>query len=77
MAKRNKRGDKVNGWFRLYARLIKAGVRIIRRSYDHINDLMSDFPNNIAVFNCTGLGARNLGGVKDEKVHPTKVCMQF
>jgi len=48
-------------------------VRIIRRSYDHIDDLMFDFPNATTVFNCTGLGARNLGGVRDEKVHPTKV----
>jgi hypothetical protein len=35
--------------------------------------MMSDFPKATAVFNCTGLGARSLGGVKDEKVFPTKV----
>ncbi|KAH8703488.1 putative D-amino acid oxidase [Talaromyces proteolyticus] len=51
----------------LNARLIKAGVRILRRSYKHIDDVMSDFPHASAVFNCTGLGARTLGGVQDEK----------
>lgn len=33
---------------------------------------MSDFPDASAIFNCTGLGARDLGGVKDDKMHPTK-----
>lgn len=68
------RRQEANRVLRLLSRLIKAGVRIIRRSYDHIDDLVSDFPNATAVFNCTGLGARHLGGVKDERVHPTKVC---
>jgi hypothetical protein len=67
--------QKANRTFRLYARLIKAGVRIIRRSYNHIGDLISEFPKATAVFNCTGLGARHLGGVEDERVHPTKVCL--
>jgi glycine/D-amino acid oxidase-like deaminating enzyme len=34
--------------------------------------LTSDFPDASAVFNCTGLGARDLGGVNDENMHPTK-----
>lgn len=33
---------------------------------------MQDFPHATAVFNCTGLGARLLGGVADELVYPTK-----
>lgn len=58
---------------RLYASLIRRGVRFIRRSYDHIDDLISDFSGTTAVFNCTGLGARTLGGVEDKNLHPTKV----
>jgi D-amino-acid oxidase len=49
-------------------------VKVVRRSYDHVDTLRSDFPNTAAIFNCTGLGARHLGGVEDTKVHPTKVC---
>ncbi|EED18634.1 D-amino acid oxidase, putative [Talaromyces stipitatus ATCC 10500] len=56
----------------LFASLIKRGVKIIRRSYDHVDSVVSDFPNTTAIFNCTGLGSRYLGGVKDKKVHPTK-----
>lgn len=52
-------------------------MNIIRRSYRHLNDLISDFPGVTAVFNCTGLGARHLGGVKDENVHPKKVCRKL
>lgn len=59
--------------YRLFASLIKRGVKVVRRSYDHVDSLRSDFPNTNAIFNCTGLGARNLGGVEDTKVHPTKV----
>jgi hypothetical protein len=58
---------------RLFASLIKRGVKVVRRSYDHVDALLSDFPNTNAIFNCTGLGARHLGGVEDTKVHPTKV----
>ncbi|KAE8552664.1 hypothetical protein EYB25_004043 [Talaromyces marneffei] len=56
----------------LFASLIKRGVKVVRRSYGHVDSLMSDFPNTTAIFNCTGLGARHLGGVEDTKVHPTK-----
>lgn len=59
-------------WPRLFASLIKRGVKVVRRSYGHVDSLMSDFPNTTAIFNCTGLGARHLGGVEDTKVHPTK-----
>ncbi|KAF3407674.1 D-amino-acid oxidase [Talaromyces pinophilus] len=56
----------------LFASLLKRGVKVVRRSYDHVDTLRSDFPNTAAIFNCTGLGARHLGGVEDTKVHPTK-----
>ena len=52
--------------------LAKTKVVFIRRQYKHINDLMHDFPRATVFFNCTGLGARHLGGVEDEKVYPTK-----
>ncbi|RAO68313.1 uncharacterized protein BHQ10_004325 [Talaromyces amestolkiae] len=56
----------------LFASLLQRGVKVVRRSYDHVDSLRSDFPNTDAIFNCTGLGARHLGGVEDTKVHPTK-----
>lgn len=54
---------------------MKAAVRIIRRLYNHISDLISKFPKATAVFNCTGFGARHLGRVEDKRVYPTKVCL--
>ncbi|KAL2428989.1 D-amino-acid oxidase [Exophiala dermatitidis] len=47
-------------------------VTFLRRHYHHIDALLNDFPDARAVFNCTGLGARHLGGVDDEAVYPTK-----
>ncbi|EHY57422.1 hypothetical protein HRR83_002908 [Exophiala dermatitidis] len=47
-------------------------VTFLRRHYHHIDALLNDFPDARAVFNCTGLGARKLGGVDDEAVYPTK-----
>jgi hypothetical protein len=34
--------------------------------------LAQDFPDAVAIFNCTGIGARHLGGVEDHNVYPTK-----
>ncbi|KAI1617869.1 D-amino-acid oxidase, variant 2 [Exophiala viscosa] len=56
----------------LQQQVLHAKVKFMRRSYTHIDDLMSDFPGAHAFFNCTGLGARHLGGVEDETVYPTK-----
>lgn len=58
---------------RLQGHLIRAGVNFKRKHYDHIDTLFADFPNAAAVFNCTGLGARSLGGVEDPDVFPAKV----
>lgn len=48
-------------------------MTVVRREYKHIDELTADFPDAIAIFNCTGLGARDLGGVADDSVYPTKV----
>ncbi|KAK5407974.1 hypothetical protein LTR06_007717 [Exophiala xenobiotica] len=56
----------------LQMQLLKTNVKFIRRTYNHIQTLMQDFPNAKVFFNCTGLGARHLGGVEDEAVYPTK-----
>lgn len=58
---------------RLQTRLLKNGVQFIKRAYSHIDHVFDDFPDAAAVFNCTGLGARNLGGVEDKDVYPAKV----
>ncbi|EXJ80329.1 hypothetical protein A1O1_08473 [Capronia coronata CBS 617.96] len=56
----------------LQTQLLQSKVTFLRRNYNHIDALFLDFPNTNAVFNCTGLGARHLGGVADEAVYPTK-----
>lgn len=51
------------------------GVTFIRRRLDAIDDAFafaSTSTSKPIVFNCTGLGARTLGGVKDEAVYPTR-----
>ncbi|EXJ86544.1 hypothetical protein A1O3_03497 [Capronia epimyces CBS 606.96] len=58
------------GW--LQTQLLQSKVTILRRHYKHIDTLLDDFPTARAVFNCTGLGARHLGGVDDAAVYPTK-----
>lgn len=52
--------------------LLQTDVVFARRAYKHIDTLMSDYPAATAFFNCTGLGARHLGGVEDHAVYPTK-----
>lgn len=57
----------------MQSRLLEAEVTFVRRAYDHIDQVFDDFPNAVAVFNCTGLGAKKLGGIDDTKVYPIKV----
>ncbi|KIW47053.1 hypothetical protein, variant [Exophiala oligosperma] len=56
----------------LQMQLLQRNVKFLRRSYTHVDTLMRDFPHAKAFFNCTGLGARLLGGVEDASVYPTK-----
>lgn len=50
--------------------LAAIGVTFERSKIDHISSVFS--PSVDAVFNCTGIGAASLGGVKDENVFPTR-----
>ncbi|OWB81762.1 D-aspartate oxidase activity protein [[Candida] boidinii] len=51
--------------------LNKRNVTIIRKHLTHISQAYLTV-NTKVVFNCTGIGAADLGGVKDEKVYPTR-----
>ncbi|KAF2813020.1 FAD dependent oxidoreductase [Mytilinidion resinicola] len=51
---------------------LKKGIKFVRRSYPHIDDVSRDFPQAAAVFNCTGLGSYSLGGVEDHDLYPTR-----
>lgn len=62
---------------RLQTRLLKNGVQFIKRAYSHIDHVFDDFPDAAAVFNCTGLGARTIGGVEDKNVYPAKVRIRI
>lgn len=57
----------------MQSRLLEAEVTFVRRTYDHIDQIFDDFSNVAVVFNCTGLGARKLGGIEDTKVYSMKV----
>lgn len=46
------------------------GVIFTRRKLTHISQAF--LPDTKVVFNCTGLGARSLGGVEDTKMYPTR-----
>ncbi|ODQ80658.1 hypothetical protein BABINDRAFT_175331 [Babjeviella inositovora NRRL Y-12698] len=48
------------------------GVVVLRQKFDHIEDALSVAPNASYVFNCTGLGSRELGGVNDKKTYPAR-----
>lgn len=48
--------------------LEKAGVQFVRKKLSHIQEAYQG--DTRVVFNCTGLGARKLGGVNDEKCVP-------
>lgn len=47
------------------------GVRFLREKLVNIESAFSD-PSTKIVFNCTGNGARTLGGVQDTKCYPTR-----
>lgn len=47
------------------------GGEIVQRNLGHIDEAFN-LAKNPFVINCTGLGARFLGGVNDEAVFPTR-----
>lgn len=51
----------------------KLGGKIVQRAISHI-DQVADFvgTDQFAAINCTGLGARFMGGVHDDAVFPTR-----
>lgn len=51
---------------------VQAGGRLEKAFLTHIHDALQYCPGALAIVNCTGLQARFLGGVKDEKVFPTR-----
>ncbi|CAO3688713.1 unnamed protein product [Umbelopsis vinacea] len=51
---------------------VQAGGTLEKASLTHIHDALQYCPGALAIVNCTGLQARFLGGVKDEKVFPTR-----
>lgn len=52
--------------------LTKRGVTFIRRKLSHIDEAAAFAPETTTVFNCTGISARELPGVEDSKVFPTR-----
>lgn len=50
--------------------LEKLGIEFERKKLTHISQAY--LPGTIAVFNCSGIGALSLSGVKDSKVYPTR-----
>lgn len=50
--------------------LEKLGVTFVRKELTHVSQAY--LPGTHTVFNCTGLGAFSLDGVKDSKVYPTR-----
>lgn len=46
------------------------GVTFNKRKLGHISEAF--LPGSVHIFNCTGIGARSLGGVQDELVYPTR-----
>jgi hypothetical protein len=61
---------------RLQGQVLKQGIQIYRRTYDDIRELIKDYPNAKAIFNCTGLGSYHLKGVEDKLLYPTRVSLQ-
>lgn len=60
----------------LQSQFTQLGGKIVKQALSHIDEIF-DFvqdknPSHVAVINCTGLGARFLGGVLDEAVFPTR-----
>lgn len=56
---------------RIYTHLIQMGVQFKRQKLNNINEAWLSFFTKV-VFNCSGLGAKDLDGVKDTKVYPTR-----
>lgn len=54
----------------LYQYLLAKGVSFKKDKLDHISKAFGK--ETRVVFNCTGLGAKELGGVNDSKVYPTR-----
>lgn len=54
----------------LYNYLSKLGVKFNRKKLSNIEEAYED--DTECVFNCTGIGARSLGGVSDKNVFPTR-----
>lgn len=50
----------------------QAGGKMKRATLIHVQDALKYCPDAQSIVNCTGLQARFLGGVKDEKVYPTR-----
>lgn len=63
------------GW--LFARVLERGVSIRRHFVERIEDVWLQVEGVKAVFNCTGLGAYDLGGVEDRDMFPTRVSCFF
>ncbi|KAL7320000.1 hypothetical protein PS15m_003072 [Mucor circinelloides] len=55
----------------LASKFKELGGKIVQRNVGHIDEVFS-MAENPFVINCTGLGARFLGGVSDEAVFPTR-----
>ncbi|KAK4516638.1 uncharacterized protein ATC70_011614 [Mucor velutinosus] len=55
----------------LASKFKELGGEIVQRYISHIDEVFN-LDNNPFVINCTGLGARFLGGVSDEAVFPTR-----
>uniref|UniRef100_A0A060TIC4 ARAD1D37642p n=1 Tax=Blastobotrys adeninivorans TaxID=409370 RepID=A0A060TIC4_BLAAD len=51
--------------------LEKRGVKFVQTKLGHIDQAFS-YPHSDVVFNCTGIGARTLPGVEDQKVYPIR-----
>lgn len=49
----------------------KIGVQSLRKTLTHVSQAYLVNETKV-VFNCTGLGARSIGGVKDPKMYPTR-----
>ncbi|KAI9279047.1 FAD dependent oxidoreductase [Umbelopsis sp. AD052] len=50
----------------------QSGGKLKRATLAHVQDALKYCPDAQSIVNCTGLQARFLGGVKDEKVYPTR-----
>lgn len=54
----------------------KLGGEIIQQSLSHVDEIFDFFPPkskaSAVVINCTGLGAKFLGGVNDDALFPTR-----